>query len=86
MELLVVSQNGCAPCKSVKHYLKMNEVEFKEFNLTTDETVEIDSNKFTADELEVGGTPTIILFEDGEEVTRVLGFKPNELDVLISQL
>lgn len=86
MELLVVSQNGCAPCKSVKHYLKINGVEYKEFNMTTEDSVEIDSVTFTIDDLEVGGTPTTILLEDGEEIARTVGFKVNELDVLISQL
>lgn len=86
MELLVVSQNGCAPCKKVKNYLNVNEVEYKEFNISTQEDVKIDSTTFTVDDLEVMGTPVTILFDGDEEITRVQGFDVDNLNVLISQL
>jgi thioredoxin-related protein len=87
MELVVVSQNGCNPCNMVKNFLtNEKEVDFKVFNLTTDEFVEVDGIKFTADELGVMGTPVTILFDGDEEVARVVGFNPPELEVLVDQL
>ena len=86
MELLVVSQKGCAPCKLVKNHLNVNGVEYKEFNITTQDSIEIESQTFTVDDLGVMSTPVTILFDGDEEIARVAGFNTDELNVLASQL
>lgn len=79
MKLVVVSQNGCNPCTMVKNFLNGQEVEFESVNISeTPEGIE---------QYGVMSTPvTILIDEDGEEVTRVSGFNPPQLEVLISQL
>lgn len=87
MELLVVSQTTCKPCVLVKNYLNEQEVEYKVFNITNEESVEIQGVEYTASELSIMSTPITILFdEDGEEISRVAGANESSLDVLISQL
>lgn len=86
MELVVVSQDGCRPCGMVKNLLEDREVDFRVFNLTIDKFIELDGVKITAEELGVMGTPVTILFDGDEEVARVVGFNPPELEVLVDQL
>lgn len=78
MELIVISQHGCNPCRMVKNYLNSENVEYTEVNVTEDPS--------KIDEYNVMSTPVTILLENGEEVARVAGFKPDELETLITQL
>lgn len=79
MELIVVSQTTCSPCKVLKNYLKNEEIPYKEVNLT-DHPEEIEK-------YDVSSTPvTILMDSDGEEVARVNGFNPDEISDLASQL
>ena len=79
MNILVFTQNGCNPCTMVKNYLTDQEIEFKAINVS--------ENPQSGEEYGIMGTPVSILVdEDGEEVTRVVGFNPDQLDILASQL
>ena len=78
MKLVVVSQNGCNPCTMVKNFLANEDVDFEVVNLS--ETPE------KQEDFGVMSTPVTILFDEDEEVSRVAGFKPDELEVLVSQL
>ncbi len=51
------------------------------------ETVDVTQKPEVATQFEVMGVPvTILLNEQGEEVKRSIGFKPNELDELLKEL
>ncbi|MEC2354082.1 thioredoxin domain-containing protein [Bacillus velezensis] len=79
MRLIKLEQPNCNPCKMVSNYL--NEVEVKY------ETVDVTQKPEVAAHFEVMGVPvTILLNEQGEEVKRSIGFKPNELDELLKEL
>lgn len=78
MNIKVISQNGCNPCQMVKNYLTEEGVEFEEVNISNDHDA--------IDVYSVMSTPVTILFDEDEEIARVNGFRPDDLDVLISQL
>lgn len=78
MELFVLSQTTCAPCKILKNYLKNEEVEFTEININVEpEAVE---------KYGITSTPVTILMDGEEEIVRVHGFAPDQLEDLIEQL
>ncbi|NMV98076.1 thioredoxin family protein [Bacillus velezensis] len=79
MRLIKLEQPNCNPCKMVSNYLNDAGVEY--------ETVDVTQNPEAAAQFEVMGVPvTILLNEQGEEVKRSIGFKPNELDELLKEL
>lgn len=78
MEILVLSQNDCNPCKMVKNFLNDNEVSYKETNVS-------DHPEFV-DVYSIMSAPVTLLLDEGEEVVRVVGYKPAELMTLIEQL
>lgn len=85
MKLVVVSQNGCNPCTMVKNFLTNEEVKYFIFNLSIQESIEINGAKYNKEDFM--GTPvTLLIDEDGEEIARVNGFSPPQLQVLIDQL
>jgi len=71
MELIVLSQDGCAPCKVLKDYLTRELVEFTEVNLS--------KLPHLAEHYSVMSTPVTVLEEDGEEIARVHGFVPEDI-------
>lgn len=78
MELIVLSQNGCIPCKMVKQFLNSEEVDFIEYNISEE-----------ADKIEEFGimsTPVTILMDEEGEVARVNGFSPDDLLTLAEQI
>lgn len=84
MELLVVSQNVCRGCKELHLYLE-NEYE------DVDGIVygNIDEDPELIEKYGISSTPTTILLDGGEEVTRVSGFQAgvtDDIDVLVDQL
>ena len=71
MELVLLSQNGCAPCKIEKKFLENEGIELTEINLSEQpEKIE---------EYNVMGTPVTVLEDDGEEITRFNGFVPEKI-------
>ncbi|XBW80066.1 glutaredoxin domain-containing protein [Bacillus velezensis] len=79
MRLIKLEQPNCNPCKMVSNYLKDAGVEY--------ETVDVTQNPEVAAQFGVMGVPvTVLLSDQGEEVKRSVGFKPDELDALINNL
>ena len=63
----------CAPCKLMLPVL--NEIaESDELNITVGK-LNVDQNKIVAKKYKVGSIPTLILFKDGKEATRIKGVK-----------
>lgn len=60
----------CGPCKQLEHVLEeLSEEGFNVFEVNTDEEPDLVSK------YQVRGVPTTIIFEDGEEVNRIVGAK-----------
>ncbi|NUI59265.1 MULTISPECIES: co-chaperone YbbN [Bacillus amyloliquefaciens group] len=79
MRLIKLEQPNCNPCKMVSNYLEQTGVEY--------EVVDVTQNPEVAAQFGVMGVPvTFLLNEQGEEVKRSIGFKPNELDELLKEL
>ncbi|KJR69208.1 thioredoxin family protein [Bacillus velezensis] len=79
MRLIKLEQPNCNPCKMVSNYLEQAGVEY--------EVVDVTQNPEAAAQFGVMGVPvTFLLNEQGEEVKRSIGFKPNELDELLKEL
>ncbi|QHJ97852.1 thioredoxin domain-containing protein [Bacillus subtilis] len=79
MRLIKLEQPNCNPCKMVSHYLEQADIHFK--------TVDVTQEPEVAARFGVMGVPvTIVLNDQGEEVKRSVGFKPNELDELLKEL
>ena len=78
MELIVLSQNDCAPCKVLKNFLTQEEIPFTEINLS--------ENPDKIEHYKVMSTPVTVLEEDGEEITRVQGFNPEQVEELAEYL
>lgn len=78
MELVVLTQDQCRYCHSVTAFLDDQEVTYKEINVT--------HNPEAIEEYDIMSTPTILLMDGDEEVTRTTGFSPSELETLIDNL
>lgn len=79
MRLIKLEQPNCNPCKMVSNYLEQADINF--------ETVDVTQEPEVASRFGVMGVPvTILLNDQGEEVNRSVGFKPNELDELLQEL
>ena len=80
MKLVKLFKNNCDPCERVSNYLNDKGVEPNEqHNIMED----MDS----AIKYGVMSVPVLILLdEEGNEVQRSIGFKPNEIEQMISQL
>ncbi|WP_162105504.1 thioredoxin domain-containing protein [Bacillus subtilis] len=79
MRLIKLEQPNCNPCKMVSNYLNEAGVEY--------EIVDVTQKPEVAAQYEVMGVPvTILLNEQGEEVKRSIGFKPDELDKLVREV
>lgn len=79
MRLIKLEQPNCNPCKMVSNYLNKAGVEY--------ETVDVTQKPEVAAQFGVMGVPvTFLLNEQGEEVKRSIGFKPDELDKLVREV
>ena len=79
MRLIKLEQPNCHPCTMVANYLEHVNIQF--------ETVDVTQEPEVAARFGVMGVPvTILLSDQGEEVNRSVGFKPNELDELLKEL
>ncbi|OYD12366.1 thiol reductase thioredoxin [Bacillus velezensis] len=76
MRLIKLEQPNCNPCKTVPNYLEQANTQFEAVDVTQEPEV--------AARFGVMGVPvTILLSDQGEEVKRSIGFKPDELEDLI---
>lgn len=79
MKLLKFYQPSCIPCQSVESYLQDKGIIYDSVNVH--ESPEI------ASEYGVLGTPvTILLNDDGIEIQRSIGYRPEELEEMITHL
>ncbi|WP_163113990.1 thioredoxin family protein [Bacillus velezensis] len=79
MRLIKLEQPNCNSCKIVSNYLNEAGAEYK--------IVDVTQKPEVAAQYEVMGVPvTILLNEQGEEVKRSIGFKPDELDKLVREV
>ena len=65
----------CGPCKMMGPILDELEKEVKSVKFAK---VDVDENSELSAEAMVRGIPTLILFKDGDEVDRVVGFVPKD--------
>ena len=67
----------CGPCRMVSPVVEQMEKEFagklKVCKINTDE------NSQSAGEYNITGIPCLIIFKDGKEATRLVGFRPADL-------
>lgn len=79
MKLLKLEKYQCNPCNMVEIYLQNANVEYDKIN--------IEDNPEVAVQYGVMGVPVLLLLDDnGEEIDRVVGFNPREIDILINKL
>ena len=72
----------CGPCKMIAPLLEEIAQEYEgQLQVTK---LDVDTNNNTAYHFGVMGIPTLLLFKDGEEVERIVGFMPK--DKLLSKL
>lgn len=78
-KLLVLSKEDCSACGYVKGMLDNLKVAYESTN--------VQKNIDVAIQYGVMSVPVTILLDDnGEEVKRSIGYKPDELEALITQL
>jgi len=66
----------CAPCKRVAPTMESLAEEYKDS--VTVAKVDVDKENALASRYGVSSIPTVILFNDGNEITRFVGVKPKE--------
>lgn len=78
-KIIKLYKNNCNPCTLVSNYLEYKGVKAEEYNIM--------ENTDLAVKYGVMSVPVIILVDDeGNEIQRSTGFKPNEIDKLLDQL
>ncbi|PKR83553.1 thioredoxin family protein [Heyndrickxia camelliae] len=79
MKLLKLYQPSCTPCQFVENFLQDQGVEYESINVQEEPDI--------AFQFGVMSTPVTILVDDeGKEVQRVVGFKPDEIEEVINKL
>ena len=79
MRILKLEQPGCTPCTFVSNFLNDKGVEF--------EVVDVTEQPEVASQYGVMGVPvTILLNDEGKEVQRSVGFKPDELENIVAKI
>lgn len=78
MRLLKLEKHNCTGCQLVENFLVNEDVTYDKINV--EEFPEV------AAEYEVMSVPVLILFdEDGNEVQRSVGFKPDEINDMLEK-
>ena len=79
MRLIKLEKYNCSSCQMVSNFLNNANVKY--------EAISVEDNPEVASEYGVMGVPGTILLDDkGNEVQRVIGYKPDELNEMISKL
>lgn len=79
MKIIKFEKENCPACTMVQNLLDDNDVSVEKINPF--------DNPELAVKYDIGSVPvTILLNDDGIEVQRSIGFKPNELEEIISKL
>lgn len=66
----------CGPCKMVAPVVEEIAAEYDDQMKVA--KMDVDSNQQTPANYGIRGIPTLILFKDGEEAARIVGFRPKE--------
>ncbi len=66
----------CGPCKMVAPVVEEIASEYDDRLQVA--KMDVDSNRQTPAEYGIQGIPTLVLFKDGDEATRIVGFRPKE--------
>lgn len=64
----------CGPCKMVEPVVEEIAEEYD--GKLQVARMDVDSNRNTPAQYGIQGIPTLILFKDGQEATRIIGFRP----------
>lgn len=79
-KLIKFSTTTCGACKMVDGFLESN-------NIKVDTVLDPFENPEEAGKYDIGSIPvTILLDDEGNEIQRSIGFKPQELEEIISKL
>jgi thioredoxin 1 len=76
----------CGPCRMIAPVVE--EIAEQYADQLQVAKMDVDANPQTPGQLGIMGIPTLILFKNGEEVERVVGFRPKEAleEVILSHL
>ena len=77
-KIIKFEKKDCSPCQMVSAWLDAREIEY--------ERIDAFDSPMAAAEMKVRSVPTVILIEDGKEIKRSTGFKPQELEKLAKEL
>lgn len=78
-KLLKFENVGCTPCATLQGYLDTEGIEV--------ERIQVFDSPELASKYDIGSVPTVVLVdEQGEEISRVVGFNPPKIQELVSQL
>lgn len=80
-ELIKFEKDNCIPCTMVEEHLKRNAI-----TATVYRPFEKDDDRKKAMEFGIMSVPVTILVEDGKEIRRSNGFKPEELNEMIEEV
>jgi len=76
--IIKFEKNDCNPCAMVSDLLDKKGVEYERVNPF--------DNPEMAVKYRVRSVPTVILFEENKEIKRTIGFKPEEINEIISMI
>ena len=78
-KLIKFEKENCKPCEFVTQYLNDKGVEFEAINAY--------DNPMKASKMKVRSVPTLMLLDnEGNEIRRIVGYNPQEIDQLIEEL
>lgn len=78
-KLIKFEKDNCKPCEFVTQYLNDKGVEFEAINAYND--------PMKASKMKVRSVPTLMLLDnEGNEIKRIVGYNPQEIDLLIEEL
>lgn len=72
----------CGPCRALKPLFE--ELSEKHANLSF-VYVDIDDHQELAADFEIQGVPTVMLYKDGQQLEKLVGFDPNKLTALVEK-
>lgn len=78
MRLLVLTQNNCKYCETMKSFLNDQGVVYDIVNMSEQPEYQ--------EKYDVMGAPTVLLLDEEEVIAKTTGFDPSTLETLIDQL
>jgi len=74
--IIKFEKDDCSPCNMVSEYLDRKGIVYETINPFNEPELAI--------QFRVRSVPTVILMEREQELSRVIGFKPDELSALVA--